>query len=114
MRNFVLALSLLPSLALPALGQSKPAGPLEQGSSPQASEARSRDNMHGEAAKSQAEQERKFRRSSERAKRAVDSMCVECVGARYNRPASRTPLIVPDDTSDMEPDLELEAGSDEP
>ncbi len=42
--------------------------------------------------------------------RAVRSMCVECLGLRYNKPGPNTPLILPEELSNYqgEPQLERE------
>ena len=44
------------------------------------------------------------------AKRGVNSMCVECLGSKYNKAGPKTPLLLGDDLSNYqgEPQLEQE------
>jgi hypothetical protein len=50
------------------------------------------------------------RRHGAEARRAINTMCVECLGAKYNRPGPKTPLILPEELSNYqgEPQLDLE------
>jgi cytochrome c553 len=62
------------------------------------------------AEKAREARESMYKRLDQRAKRAVNSMCVECLGAQYNRPSPETPLTLSDEVSAMrgEPELETE------
>jgi hypothetical protein len=40
--------------------------------------------------------------------KAVRSMCVECLGLRYNKPGPRTPLILPEELSNYQGEPQLE------
>lgn len=105
MRRLVLCLLLLSGSGAVAQGLSAPAG---------ASDSLSRSNLtrssdlETKAAKARADQDRLYRRGEQTAKRAIGSMCVECLGARYNRPGPKTPLILSDELSDMTGEPELE------
>jgi hypothetical protein len=51
-----------------------------------------------------------YRRHDAAARRAVNSMCVDCRGPKHNNPGPKTPLIMSDKLSNMkgEPQLEKE------
>jgi hypothetical protein len=41
--------------------------------------------------------------------KAVRSMCVECLGLRYNKPGPKTPLILPEELSNYQGEPQLES-----
>lgn len=41
--------------------------------------------------------------------RAIRSMCIECLGLRYNRPGPKTPLILPEELSNYQGEPQLES-----
>ena len=40
--------------------------------------------------------------------KAIRSMCVECLGLRYNKPGPKTPLILPEELSNYQGEPQLE------
>ena len=67
-------------------------------------------DIEAKAAVSRKRGEKLQRRIDVTAKQAVNSMCVECAGSRYNQPGSKTPFILSDELSAMvgNPQLEKE------
>jgi hypothetical protein len=65
-------------------------------------------DVEGDAAKARAEAEKLYGRVDRAARRAVQSMCVECMGAKYNRPASKSPFVMPDEVLNLEEPSSME------
>ena len=108
MSKFLIPVSVLLFLATPALAR-QDAGPGSASATPNRTVVKPQD-IEGEAAKARGEAEKLYKRIDQGARQAVRSMCVECLGARYNQPGPKTPYTLSDELSAMkgEPQFEQE------
>lgn len=109
MHRIALALLVLPAFASACPAQDAPRRKSDDAALSQAFQVKLKD-LEAQAAASKEQQDKLYQRMNQSAKRAIGSMCVECLGARYNRSGPKTPLILSDELSSMteQPQLETE------